>query len=152
MESLLGLSARQPKKPLIDGSQIKLTKASTILSSLRPILRMDSGNKGAIQLLLKSVYDFLTSCASHPIWVNISAQNSILAIQCLQLMNCHLKYDICNIGDRSLLNAEVEGLTALVRKCIPEALQYACLFFVYHVKDALTSQPVGGGTPQVYYL
>ena len=102
---------------------------------------MESGNKGAIQLLHKSVYDFLTSHASHPIWVNISAQNSILAIQCLQLMDCYLKYDICNIGDRSLLNAEVEGLTALVRKCIPEALQYACLFFVYHVKDALTSQP-----------
>ena len=69
----------------------------------------------------------------------MSAQNSILAMQCLQLMNSHLKYDICNIGDRSLLNAEVEGLTALVSKCIPEALQYVCLFFAY-LEDALISQ------------
>jgi hypothetical protein len=141
MESLLGLSSGQPKKTLIDGRQIKLTTASTIVSSLRPILRIDSGNMGTIQLLHKSIFDFLTTRAPQPILVNIHAQNCILALQCLQLMNCHLQYDICNIGNTSLLNSEVERLSACVSKCIPEALHYACLFFVHHMKDALTSQP-----------
>ena len=141
MESLLGLSAGEPKKTLIDGRQIKLTTASTIISSLRPILRIGSGNNGAIQLLHKSVFDFLTTRASEPIHVNISAQNSILAMQCLQFMNSHLRYDICNIGNRSLLNSEIEGLSARIAEYIPEALHYACLFFVHHVKDAVTPQP-----------
>jgi ATPase family associated with various cellular activities (AAA) len=142
IDSLLGLSMGQSSKTLLDGRQIKLTTSSTIISSLRPILRLDSGTGGGVvRLLDKSVFDYLTTRAKEPIWVNVSAQDGILALQCLEIMNHNLHYNICNIGNKSLLNSEVEGLAGCVNRCIPEALHYACLYFVDHLKDSLTSQP-----------
>jgi hypothetical protein len=135
------LSIGHATKTLLDGRQIKLTTSSVIISLLKPILRLDSGNNGVVRLLHKSVFDYLTTRAKEPIWVNVPAQDGILAMQCLDIMNRNLKYDICNIGNTSLLNSEVEGLPALVSKYIPEALHYASLFFVHHLKDAPTSQP-----------
>jgi hypothetical protein len=144
MDSLLGLSIGHSNKILLDGRQIKLTTSSTIISSLKPILRLDSGNNGVVRLLHKSVFDYLTNRAKEPILVNVSAQDCILAMQCLSMMNHNLQYDICNIGNKSLLNSEVEGLSGCMSKCISEALHYACLFFVHHLKDALISQPALG--------
>jgi hypothetical protein len=141
MDSLLGLSIEHPGKTLLDGCQIKLTTSSIIISALKPILRIDSGNKGVVRLLHKSVFDYLTSHAKKPIWVNVPAHDCILAMQCFDIMNCNLQYDICNISNKSLLNSEVEGLPACVRKCIPEALHYACLFFGHHLKDGMIFQP-----------
>jgi hypothetical protein len=138
LDSLLGLSVKQPQKTLIDGRQIKLSTSSTIISSLRPLLRIDSDGSGIVRLLHKSVFDFLTSRADPPIWVNMPAQDGILAMQCLGIMNHNLQYDVCMIGNKTLLNSQIDGLSAYVSKHIPEALQYACLFFVDHLKDAST--------------
>ena len=144
MDSLLGLSMGHSSKTLLDGRQIRLTTSSIIISSLRPILRLDSSTSGVVRLLHKSVFDYLTSRAKEPILVNVSAQDGILAMQCLEIMNHNLHYNICNIGNKSLLNSEVEGLAGCVSRCIPEALHYACLYFVNHLKDSLTTQPALG--------
>ena len=141
MDSLLGLSMGHSSKTLLDGRQIKLTTSSIIISSLRPILRVDSSTSGVVRLLHKSVFDYLTTRAKKPIRVNVSAQDGILAMQSLEIMNHNLHYNMCNIGNKSLLNSEVEGLAGCVSRCIPEALHYACLYFVNHLKDSVTSQP-----------
>ena len=87
MDSLLGVSARHPKITLFDGRQIKLTTTSHIISSLKPMLRIDADGSGVVRLLHKSVFDFLTSRAHEPIYVDLGRHSGILAIQCLQQMN-----------------------------------------------------------------
>jgi hypothetical protein len=141
MDSLLGLSVGHPNKTLIDGREIKLTTTSKIISSLRPILRIDPEVKDVVRLLHKSVYDFLTDRADKSIRVDLRVQNGILAMQCLEHMNRNLKYDICGIGDTSLLNSEVDGLSERISERIPEALRYSCCYFATHLNDLQTPHP-----------
>jgi hypothetical protein len=143
MDSLLNLSAelRQRVTTLIDGRQIQLTTCNRILSSLRPILRIDVNMKDVIRLLHKSVFDYLTQRASHPIRVDLSLSNAILAKQCLDQMNRSLRHDICGIGNPSLLISRVDGLSGRVDANIPTALRYACRYFAGHLNDILSPVP-----------
>jgi hypothetical protein len=141
MDSLLGLSVERQNITLIDGREIKLTTTYNIISSLRPILRIDPDIKDVVRLLHKSVFDFLTDRADESIRVDLRAQNGILAMQCLDQMNRNLRYDICGIGDTSLLNSEVDGLSERISEHIPEALRYSCRYFAIHLNDASTPHP-----------
>lgn len=143
MDSLLGLFAGRQTFTLIDGHQIKLTTTYNIISSLRPILRIDMEIKDVVRLLHKSVFDFLTGRAPQSIRVDLITQNGLLAMQCLEQMNCKLQYDICKIGDTSLLNSEVDGLPGRICNRIPEALCYACRYFANHLNDMSMSPALG---------
>jgi hypothetical protein len=142
MDSLLGLSAkhRGGEGSPVDNYQIKLTTSYYIISSLRPILWIDSEVKSVVRLLHKSVFDFLVGRADTSIRVDLHAQDDVLAMQCLYHLNQSLKYNICEIPDSSLLKKDIHGLTEQVHCCIPESLQYACCYFVYHLNDLPTSQ------------
>ena len=139
MDSLLGLPSGQAI--LLDGRQINLNSSYGTVQSLRPILRIDADVKDVVRLLHKSVFDFLTCYANQSIRVELGAQNAILAMRCLRHMNCNLQYDICRIGNKTLLNSQVNGLPGRVRDCIPEALCYACRYFAYHLNDAPNPVP-----------
>jgi ABC-type dipeptide/oligopeptide/nickel transport system ATPase component len=143
MDCLLGLSAEMQQRAmrLIDGRQIRLTTCHYILSSLRPILRIDTNMKDVIRLLHKSVFDYLTQRASNPIRVDLSLSNAILAKRCLDQMNQSLRHDICGIGDPSLLISRVDGLSGRVEANIPTALRYACRYFADHLNDMLSPVP-----------
>jgi ATPase family associated with various cellular activities (AAA) len=143
MDTLLNLSGelRRRAMTIIDGRQIQLTTCHHILSSLRPILRIDTKMKDVIRLLHKSVFDYLTQRASNPIWVDLSLSNAILAKQCIDEMNRSLQYDIYGIGDPSLLISRVDGLSERVDANIPTALRYACRYFADHLNDILKPLP-----------
>ncbi|KAF8583156.1 hypothetical protein K439DRAFT_79500 [Ramaria rubella] len=102
-----------------------------------------------VQLLHKSVYDFLINQAPESIQVHLPTSNGILAAQCLDYMNVHLHYDVCGIGNTSLLNSDVPKLSDCI-KHIPEALQYACQYFAHHINDM--SQPLPGLMDKLQYF
>ena len=138
MDLLLGLPAGLQSITLINGRQVELTTTYGVISSLRPVLRIGSEIKDVMRLLHKSVFDFLTSRAGDSIRVNLHVQDGILALRCLGYMNHNLQHDICGIGDPSLLNSEVTGLSDLVHEHIPEALRYTCRLFSNHLDDMST--------------
>ncbi|KAF8586931.1 WD40 repeat-like protein [Ramaria rubella] len=151
MDSLLGLSEELSNQPLIlvDGHQIELTTSDYIITSLRPILRNNHDMMDNVQLLHKSVYDFLINQAPESIQVHLPASNGILAAQCLDYMTLHLHYDVCGIGSTSLLNSDIPDLSDRI-KCIPEALQYTCQYFAYHINDM--SYPLAGLTDKLHHF
>jgi hypothetical protein len=51
---------------------------------------------------------------------------------CLEHMNRLLRYDMCHIGDPSLLNAEVADLKDRLIRYISASLHYSCRFWVTH--------------------
>jgi hypothetical protein len=71
--------------------------------------------------------------ADKSIRVDLCVQNGILAMQCLEHTNGNLKYNICGIGDTSLLNSEVDGLSERISERISEALRYSCCYFATHL-------------------
>jgi hypothetical protein len=64
----------------------------------------------------------------------VDPENDHLRIteHCLEHMNRLLRYDMCHIGDPSLLNAEVADLKDRVIQNISATLRYACRFWVTH--------------------
>jgi WD40 repeat protein len=64
--------------------------------------------------------------------VNLESDHLRIVEHCLEQMNHLLRYDVCHIGDPSLLNAEVADLKDRLTRYISEALRYACRFWVTH--------------------
>ena len=62
-----------------------------IISSLLPVLKMDGEMKNEVQLLHKSVFDFLTTQATGDIYIDTALHNHMLAFNCLTYMNSVLK-------------------------------------------------------------
>ena len=62
-----------------------------IISSLLPVLKMDGEMKNEVQLLHKSVFDFLTTQATGDIYIDTALHNRMLAFNCLTYMNSVLK-------------------------------------------------------------
>jgi hypothetical protein len=138
MDSLLGLGNKQTIT-LLDGRDIRLNTSKHIITALAPILK--TSTTGVVQLLHKSVFDFLTERAKQPFKVDLNSHNAILALQCLNVMNQHLKYDICHIQTFTLLNSEVEDLQGKIDRHLPKALQYACCYFAHHLIDGASQDP-----------
>jgi hypothetical protein len=61
-----------------------------------------------------------------------------LAHRCLRIMNDHLRKDICNIANPSLLNCDIPNLDTKVAQAAPRELRYACRFWPTHLR-------LGGG-------
>jgi hypothetical protein len=62
------------------------------IDSLLPLLKVDAEQKTEVQLLHKSVFDFLTTQTRIPI--DIAVWHQALAVDCLAYMNKNLKYDM----------------------------------------------------------
>jgi hypothetical protein len=89
-----------------------------------------------VRVMHLSFPDFLSDphrCSSLPDYVvNVSSDHLWMAERCLELMINHLTYDICRIGNPSLLNTEVVDLEERRKEYITESLRYACRFWLIH--------------------
>jgi len=90
------------------------------LSSL--LYRDEATNKG-IHVWHLSVYDFFVSdrCDYQ---VNLQDADVQLGIACLEVMTTQLHFNICNLKDSRLANADIEDLPSRVKQNISDALQY----------------------------
>ncbi|OAP55758.1 hypothetical protein AYL99_09910 [Fonsecaea erecta] len=91
-----------------------------------------------IHLLHLSFREFLTqrvpSDASQPFQIVECKSHRYLADRCLVLLGSStgLRKDICRLGDPGSLRTEIDA--ALIERCIPQHLQYACRYWVYHAE------------------
>lgn len=54
----------------------------------------------------------------------------------LIIMDQHLKRDICNIGDPSVMNADIQDLEDKCKQHLPPELRYACEYWLVHLTKA----------------
>ena len=99
------------------------------LSSL--LYRDEAANKG-IRVWHLSVYDFFVSdrCDYQ---VNLRDADVRLGIACLNVMTVQLRFNICNLEDSRLANADIKDLPFRVKQNISDALQYSCLHWLNHL-------------------
>ena len=99
------------------------------LSSL--LYRDEAANRG-IRVRHLSVYDFFVSdrCDYQ---VNLRGADVQMGIACLNVMTAQLRFNICNLEDSRLANADIEDLPSRVKQNISDALQYSCLHWLNHL-------------------
>ena len=99
------------------------------LSSL--LYRDEAANRG-IRVRHLSVYDFFISdrCDYQ---VNLRDADVQLGIACLEVMTTQLRFNICNLEDSRLANADIQDLPSRVKENISDALQYSCLYWSNHL-------------------
>ena len=54
-------------------------------------------------------------------------------ISCLNVMTVQLRFNICNLKDSQLANADIKDLPSQVKQNVSDALQYSCLHWLNHL-------------------
>jgi hypothetical protein len=106
------------------------------LRHISALLNYEHETNDIVRLMHLSFPDFLSD--SHRCFglsgyvVDLESDHLRIVERCLEHMNRLLRYDICHIGDPSLLNAEVADLKDRLTQYISATLRYACRFWVTH--------------------
>jgi hypothetical protein len=109
------------------------------LGMLNSVLNIPTDMDAPVKLLHLSFRDFLIDPMkrdTNPFWVDEKMTHENLASKCLNLLleRTYLKKDICNLRAPGRLRTEVNNQT--IDKCLPADVQYACLYWVYHLKES----------------
>jgi hypothetical protein len=104
------------------------------LDPLHSVLNSPRDDASPIRLLHLSFRDFLLDKerSQGQFWIEEKMAHKTLFIRCLKLMSEHLKRDICNLRSPGALAIEVQGNH--ITKCLPKELQYACRYWVEHLR------------------
>ena len=109
------------------------------LRLFQSVIRVPSAKAGQVSIFHTSFRDFIVDPGRSKIYcVDASESHQLLAKNCLQCMNRSLRRNICKliedtIGSRSHVINDLN--------VIPEALQYACLHWAYHLSKSLDHLP-----------
>jgi WD40 repeat protein len=117
-------------------------RTDELLPLLSAILLVDE--PAPVRLFHPSFPEFITSeerCRDERFLVKASEGHLRLAAQCLEVMNMHLRENICDIKDPSLLNTEVHLLQDTLERVAPAELRYACRHWHAHLRLADVTSP-----------
>lgn len=98
-----------------------------------------------VRLFHLSFRDFLvdpTKRTTNDFWIDEIKYHRMLAERCIQLMDQHLKTDICNLQVPGKLRSEVD--TQALNTGLLPSVQYACQYWVHHWKESKGSVRDGG--------
>jgi len=124
-------------RPLCEGPIAELTGVKPNLvekwvDDLSSLLYRDEGANGAIRVRHLSISDFFLSdrCEYQ---VNLRGAHSQQGITCLESMIQGLRFNICNLEDSRLANANIRDLPSRVKQNVSDPLQYSCLHWSNHL-------------------
>lgn len=120
---------------------IPLSTVKVPLASLHSVLKIPSDDDLPIELLHLSFRDFLVDeekGEKYPFWVDERKNHERLAKRCLSVLleGDYLRKDICRLKKPGTMREEVSSET--VEKYLPKHVQYACLYWVHHMKEGNT--------------
>ena len=131
------LLATSPYRALCDETIAELARVKPNLvkkwvDALSSLLYRDEAANRGIRVRHLSVYDFFVSdrCDYQ---VNLRDTDMQLGIACLEVMTTQLRFNICNLEDSRLANADIKDLPFRVKQNISDALQYSCLHWLNHL-------------------
>ena len=113
-------------------AEVKPNLVKKWVDDLSSLLYRDEAVNRGIRVRHLSVYDFFVSdCCDYQ--VNLRDANVQLGITCVDVMTTQLRFNICNLEDSRLANADIQDLPSRVRQNISDALQYSCLYWLNHL-------------------
>ncbi|KAH7251344.1 hypothetical protein BKA59DRAFT_126817 [Fusarium tricinctum] len=123
------------------GSPLSVTALANILElddrefmgqidPLRSVIDVPSDD-GKIQLFHLSFRDYLLSNSAGELQVDEAKCHAKLASRCIKLLKAKLKTNICGLGSPGMRIQEIDP--AIVDKYLPTEVQYACLYWAFHL-------------------
>ena len=125
------------------------------VDTLGSLLYRDESANGGICVQHLSIYDFFVS-GRCDYQVNARDADVQLGIACLKTMVTKLRFNICELEDSRLANAEVKDLPGRIKESISDSLQYNCLHWSDHLcfhpgnRDQRVLASVLGGLKQFF--
>ena len=102
------------------------------VNDLSSLLYRDETGDWGIRVRHLSISDFFVS--DHSAYqVNVEEANVQLGIACLKTMIEQLRFNICNLKDSRLANADIKDLPSRIKEHISDALQYSVLYWTNHL-------------------
>jgi hypothetical protein len=126
--------------PLSVGSLARLVHTAQqnveqTLQDLHAILDIPEDSTLPIRLYHPSFRDFLLDKKRYGdlnFWVDERQLHQTLAESCIKLLSNFLKQDICGVEAPGVLVTSLES--SQVEKCLPPEIQYACLYWIPHLR------------------
>ncbi|PWI63965.1 hypothetical protein PCL_01915, partial [Purpureocillium lilacinum] len=126
---------------------ISTRRVESRLDLLHSVLSVPSSANAPVRLLHHSFRDFLLDPEqqeSSVLWIDEKKAHQAMAVRCFRVMEC-LRRNICNIKNPDTARSVVAPRE--VDACLPSEVQYACLYWVYHLQGA---EVYDGDCDQVY--
>jgi len=133
------LLATAPYRPLCEETIAELAGVrpdvvKMWVDDLGSILYRDEGASGGVRFRHLSISDFFVSDDCQADYqVNLQGANTELGIACLDTMVEQLRFNICELQDSRLANADVKDLGSRIKENISDALQYSSLYWSNHL-------------------
>jgi WD40 repeat protein len=127
------------------------TRTAAFLPLLSAVLLDDA--PAPVRLFHPSFPEFILSeerCQDKRFLVRASEDHLHLAARCLEVMNMHLREDICDLKDPSLPNTEVHHLQRTLEHVAPAELRYACKHWHVHLRLANTTSSSLAGSLETF--
>jgi hypothetical protein len=144
LASLVLVQENLPVAALAVMAGVEERESKMILRCLSSVLLYEHASHEPVRLIHHSFPDFLTRdgrCTDVRYFVSGAEYHSMLALQCLQIMNAGLRRDLCNIRDPSLFNSDVPDLDQRLDRNASVQLRYACKYWNVHVQSAGCFRP-----------
>jgi len=125
------------EEPIAMLTGVKLSAVEKWVDALSSLLYRDQGANGAIRVRHLSISDFFLSdrCEYQ---VNLREAHAQQSIACLETMVKGLRFNICNLEDSRLANADIRDLPSRVKQNVSDPLQYSCLHWSDHLCSSAT--------------
>jgi hypothetical protein len=134
--TLVLLQQELPTQDLAMMAGIDENTCGEYLRRLSAILNYQHDTTNPVHLMHLSFPDFLSDagrCSELSHYVVKTAEDHLrMAERSMEIMNKHLKYDICNLQDPSLLNFEIANFTGRVDAHVSGSLRYSCTYWIIH--------------------
>jgi len=120
------------EEPIAKLTGVKPNIVEKWVDALSSLLYRDEGANGAIRVRHLSISDFFLSdrCEYQ---VNLREAHAQQGIDCLETMVKGLRFNICNLEDSRLSNADIRDLPSRVKENVSDPLQYSCLHWSNHL-------------------
>jgi len=113
---------------------VELNLVKMWMDALSSLLYRDEQANKALRVRHLSIAEFLASDHCHHDYrANLFHANMKLGTACLKTMIHQLRFNICQLEDSRIANADMQDLPDRIKRNIPEALQYSSLYWSNHV-------------------
>ncbi|KAK6539216.1 hypothetical protein TWF694_009457 [Orbilia ellipsospora] len=113
------------------------TQLLCTLDQLRSVLNIpdDTHSNSPIQIFHLSFRDFLLDDVNKPhwFWINSKKAHRNIAKNCILLLARTLRQDMCDLKSPGLYLSDISE--SLINQNIPLEIQYACRYWVHHLKE-----------------
>jgi len=125
------------QEPIAELTGVRPNLVREWIDALSSLLYRDEGANGAFRVRHLSISDFFLSdrCEYQ---VNLREAHAQQGIACLEAMVQGLRFNICNLEDSRLANADIRDLPSRVKQNVSDPLQYSCLHWSNHLCSSAT--------------